>query len=658
MKNIIILSVILFAGNLRAADDCDLFKEEVAVVSEQVQAMYKEMYEAKEFANTAEERKTESDNQKLGRYLSSIKKELELIEHGMSQLKLHQDCACPEFKFQYVDNTIIEVKYWLKKAQSVDRVKPKKTDYSSITSNLGKSMDKASVLQVYFLNPCHGETVAKTDEKVEEPKPEPVVEAKTDTTSEIKEATQPQETELAAEVPGQVMDTVRHKDASVKTMVESDEIDAKIKEEEPVVEESKNNTTESENDKASNANVSTGSGSGTGAAVAAGAVAVAGTAAILKGTNANDTTNQKKPEETVIAEEKVAPATEQAQPVVNEGANIAGETEALGNTALVAGGTAAAVLVNNEDSNKNLEASKPDTVIATDESLVQETVAEEPKTPTQPEVMVAPTVVMDTVKHTDVSEAAKPTPAEEEPKAPVVQEPISTPKVKVPVVVAAPKAAPTAKSNPVPEYFHYSVQIATGTANTSEAKYSSLGEEVYSVYESGMNKYRVGKYKSLAEARASKNKAFNAGFIDAFIVVYNNGSRISFNEAKNIENGDVAPASNSKKPAKASGGTSGKIKTPKLKRKDDVFLAVQIGANLSTTDPVYELIKYERLIGMEVHVLHGNPMRFYTGKVTTAAEADRLLNTVKNAGVQEAFLIGISNDKRIDYSAALEFLGL
>jgi hypothetical protein len=51
-------------------------------------------------------------------------------------------------------------------------------------------------------------------------------------------------------------------------------------------------------------------------------------------------------------------------------------------------------------------------------------------------------------------------------------------------------------------------------------------------------------------------------------------------------------------------------------------------------------------------------MRFYTGKVTNAAEADALLNSVKKAGVQEAFLIGISNDKRIDYNAALEHLGL
>lgn len=258
---------------------------------------------------------------------------------------------------------------------------------------------------------------------------------------------------------------------------------------------------------------------------------------------------------------------------------------------------------------------------------------------------VATPQVMDTVRHTDVSVAAK---TEEAPKVKPVIKPVIT------VSVEPEKLAPA-----VPNDFHYSVQIATGNANTSDPKYASLKEEVYSINEAGMNKYRVGKYKSLEEAKTSKDKAFNSGFIDAFIVVYNNGERISFADARNIENGGRAVSSNPKKAEKASvTNTPKKIKTPKLKKKDDVFLSVQIGAILSSTDPVYELIKYERLLGFEVHVLHGDPMRFYTGKATTAADADAILIKVRKAGIQEAFLIGISNDKRIDYNAALEHLGL
>lgn len=573
MKKVLFFLSLLFALQTYAADDCDLFKQEVAVLSEQVQDMYKEMYEAKYFVKTAKERKTESDNQKLGRYMSSIKKELELIEHGMSQLKLHQDCACEGFKFQYVDKTLIEVKYWLKKAQSIDRVRPKKTDYEGIEAEIGKSMNKATNLQIYFLKPCNDAALAVQEEKTAE---YPIQTAsKVDTL--LTKATPKTETKEISEIAvsaAPVMDTVRHKDVSTAAKT---------------VTESGSDSIENNTDKNEPETISVGVDK-TNSVEETVAVEVA-TAAIVESSKKDSTiTKKKKPEK---------------------------ETK-----------TASAVM---------------DTVKHTDVS--QEPAARAEKTEEIDDAAVATPQVMDTVRHTDVSVAAK---TEEAPKVKPVIKPVIT------VSVEPEKLAPA-----VPNDFHYSVQIATGNANTSDPKYASLKEEVYSINEAGMNKYRVGKYKSLEEAKTSKDKAFNSGFIDAFIVVYNNGERISFADARNIENGGRAVSSNPKKAEKASvTNTPKKIKTPKLKKKDDVFLSVQIGAILSSTDPVYELIKYERLLGFEVHVLHGDPMRFYTGKATTAADADAILIKVRKAGIQEAFLIGISNDKRIDYNAALEHLGL
>ena len=573
MKKVLFLLASLFALQTYAADDCDLFKQEVAVLSEQVQDMYKEMYEAKYFVKTAKERKTESDNQKLGRYMGSITKELELMEHGMSQLKLHQDCACEGFKFQYVDNTLVEVKYWLKKAQSIDRVKPKKTDYEAIEAEIGKSMNKATNLQIYFLKPCNDAALAVQEEKTAE---YPIQTAsKVDTL--LTKATPKTETKEISEIAvsaAPVMDTVRHKDVSTAAKT---------------VTESGSDSIENNTDKNEPETISVGVDK-TNSVEETVAVEVA-TAAIVESSKKDSTiTKKKKPEK---------------------------ETK-----------TASAVM---------------DTVKHTDVS--QEPAARAEKTEEIDDAAVATPQVMDTVRHTDVSVAAK---TEEAPKVKPVIKPVIT------VSVEPEKLAPA-----VPNDFHYSVQIATGNANTSDPKYASLKEEVYSINEAGMNKYRVGKYKSLEEAKTSKDKAFNSGFIDAFIVVYNNGERISFADARNIENGGRAVSSNPKKAEKASvTNTPKKIKTPKLKKKDDVFLSVQIGAILSSTDPVYELIKYERLLGFEVHVLHGDPMRFYTGKATTAADADAILIKVRKAGIQEAFLIGISNDKRIDYNAALEHLGL
>ena len=60
---------------------------------------------------------------------------------------------------------------------------------------------------------------------------------------------------------------------------------------------------------------------------------------------------------------------------------------------------------------------------------------------------------------------------------------------------------------------------------------------------------------------------------------------------------------------------------------------------------------------MEVHVLQGSPIRFYTSPTKDKNEVERTLGKVKAAGINEAFLIGVANDKRIEYQEALNFLG-
>ncbi|MBD78836.1 MAG: hypothetical protein CL840_07940 [Crocinitomicaceae bacterium] len=789
MKNLLIISILVITSQLQAVADCDLFKEEVAVINEQVQSLYKGMYETQAFVQTAKERKSVTDNEKLGRYLENAKKELELIEHGMSQLKLHGDCACEGFNFQFVDNTLIEIKYWLKKAQSIDLAKPKKTDYAGLDANVSKSLNKTTNLQVYFLSPCKEGAVASNTVILNESQPVPevdstemedvddgveVIAAGTTTTAgavvagaviaddkdsskvEEEDLNRVSEAEPTAPADPTVMDTVRHADVSTGTTV-----GAGIEEEETPAEETADNANNSNGTEGVDASADPSSVAG---AVVIGTTATAG-AVVAGAVIANDKDSAKVEEEKVeeiepaststtvmdtvrhsdvstgavvgagIVEEQ--PATEESansqegsgaaegidgsvDPGAVTGAVAAGTTVAAG--AVVAGAvvsddkdgssveeepekivdntvmdtvrhrdvsTAAPVaagavvagavveadadsseveesepkeeIANNTGSNSNAVEGVNDpsgavaagttvaagavvagAVIANDED--GSNVEEEPE-------KVVDNTIMDTVRHKDVSVMA---PVEEEKPVEVVEAP-AEPKVKAPKV--APVAAvtqPETKKNYVPNDFHYAVQIATGKISTSDSKYAPFGNDIYSVEESGMTKYRVGKYGSFNEAKATKNKAFNSGIIDAFIVVYNNGSRISFEEARNLENGNGNSGSSV---TKAKTSSSKPAKTPKIRKNDNVFLAVQIGANVTSTDPMYELIKYERKINQEVHVLHGSPVRFYTGELKNAIEAEQLLKKVRMAGIQDAFLIGISNDKRIEYKAALEFLG-
>ena len=642
MKKVLFLLALLFALQTYAVGDCDLFKQEVAVLSEQVQDMYKDMYEAKYFVKTAKERKTESDNQKLGRYMSSIKKELELIEHGMSQLKLHQDCACEGFKFQYLDNMLIEVKYWLKKAQSIDRVRPKKTDYEGIEAEIGKSMNKATNLQIYFLKPCNDTALAPQEGKTVETPIQPS--SKVDTLL-IKESPKRETNKISEVAPSAspFMDTVMHKDVSLRpNAVAKPEKKEEASEPTEGAEVATSETAESLDDVFDSEPAEI---------IEEDIAPVSEPVATVMDTVRHKDVSTAAKTVTEPGSDQIENNTDKNEPeTISEGVD---KTNSVEETIAVELAKAPIVESSKKDSTitkKKKPEKETKTASAVMDTLKHMDVSQEPaarleKTEETDDTAFATPQVMDTVRQTDVSVAAK---TKDAPKAKPVIKPAIT------VSVEPEKLAPAD-----PNDFHYSVQIATGNANTSDLKYSSLKEEVYSISEAGMNKYRVGKYKSLKEAKTFKNKAFNSGFIDAFIVVYNNGERISFADARNIENAGSALSSNPKKAEKHSvTNTPEKIKTPKLKKKDDVFLTVQIGAILSSTDPVYELIKYERLFGSEVHVLHGDPMRFYTGKATTAGDADAILIKVRKAGIQEAFLIGISNNKRIDYNAALEHLGL
>jgi len=99
-------------------------------------------------------------------------------------------------------------------------------------------------------------------------------------------------------------------------------------------------------------------------------------------------------------------------------------------------------------------------------------------------------------------------------------------------------AAATMQTNSGIEY-RVQIYADANELKTDNAKFSGLKSEPVSyIHESGLYKYRIGPYNNLDEAIKKQTLARNAGFKDAFVVAFNDGKRISLEEAKALAAGN------------------------------------------------------------------------------------------------------------------------
>ncbi|UTW64193.1 SPOR domain-containing protein [bacterium SCSIO 12741] len=286
---------------------------------------------------------------------------------------------------------------------------------------------------------------------------------------------------------------------------------------------------------------------------------------------------------------------EEPEPSSSEGSNISTPAVA-GGTVLAAGAVVAGA---SENENEETEEAASEPQLAEEEEPEPETVEPEPA----------------------------PTPIKETPPAPPVQ----------------------VQTGPEPPVY-FALQIAASGSDKESQRYADLGHEVYVVPEGGLYKYRIGKYPDFNQVVAVKNELFEKGLTDAFIVAYADGQKVSVAEARSKSAGTSTANTTSTTP------TSSPYKDVKLKKKSNVFVSVQLGANVTQVDPILEIVKYENIIQREVKVLRGSPIRYYTGEFTNPKDAESLLNVIKLSGIPDAFLVGIADGERIEYQKAVEFL--
>ena len=613
-KNLFGIAMLLLSIYSSANDACDMFDAELSIVQDQMKSIAEDVQSCQQLSKTSADEKNKATDDKIMRLIKSAHKQADLMSHSITQISLRKECACEEFDFEMVNQKIIEVKYWIKRAESVDLEKQKSDQYTALATNVNKLNKILIAFATYINDPCKSA-------KPPEPEPEKEVMVIADT---LVTQTEP--------APPVIQDTI--------ITVASD-------------------TTK---EKASKTILDT--------VISATVTSVDTTERIVF----DSTETPLIPIiDTLEIEEKTPQLIDTIVSPIITTIDTSRETDTASSVEVVNSTVSETLIADNQsmrpimDTVRSLEISVSEVISPImDAVITTEISATAPEETEAKEDTIPKSILMYFGKYSEIEVSAEPvTMPVLEPNPKIDTEPLAnSPRIQqimTPVALTTPIEKPILTSKTEETFdFYYAVQVAAGADKTMPGSVSKLTEEVYIYEEGGMNKFRVGHFLTLNETVNSKNAIFKKGITDAFIVAYSNGNKIGIGEANKIESGSPTSSgiATTAESISIKNKHAPKPITSKIKIKAEVFLAVQVGASLTAADPIYELAKYEHQLQMQIKVIQGKPVRYYTGETNNKNEAEQTLSLVKSKGVDGAFLIGISNGERVDYKAALEHLKL
>ena len=613
-KNLFGIAMLLLSIYSSANDACDMFDAELSIVQDQMKSIAEDVQSCQQLSKTSADEKNKATDDKIMRLIKSAHKQADLMSHSITQISLRKECACEEFDFEMVNQKIIEVKYWIKRAESVDLEKQKSDQYTALATNVNKLNKILIAFATYINDPCKSA-------KPPEPEPEKEVMVIADT---LVTQTEPAPPVIQDTIITVASDTTKEK--ASKTILD--------------------------------------------AVISATVTSVDTTERIVF----DSTETPLIPIiDTLEIEEKTPQLIDTIVSPIITTIDTSRETDTASSVEVVNSTVSETLIADNQsmrpimDTVRSLEISVSEVIAPImDAVITTEISATAPEETEAKEDTIPKSILMYFGKYSEIEVSAEPvTMPVPEPNPKIDTEPLAnSPRIQqimTPVALTTPIEKPILTSKTEETFdFYYAVQVAAGADKTMPGSVSKLTEEVYIYEEGGMNKFRVGHFLTLNETVNSKNAIFKKGITDAFIVAYSNGNKIGIGEANKIES-DSPTSSGIATTAESisiKNKHAPKPITSKIKIKAEVFLAVQVGASLTAADPIYELAKYEHQLQMQIKVIQGKPVRYYTGETNNKNEAEQTLSLVKSKGVDGAFLIGISNGERVDYKAALEHLKL
>jgi len=218
------------------------------------------------------------------------------------------------------------------------------------------------------------------------------------------------------------------------------------------------------------------------------------------------------------------------------------------------------------------------------------------------------------------------------------------------------------------------VQIGVyGGARSSEQLFG-ITPLIYDRLNNGYYRYFSGTYSSYEQAVDSQTRIRNLGVSDAFIVAYRNGKRISVSEARRLiaegertvetstrtTTEDITPVKIDNKTTESTTmENKNEIEKNLPERAKNISFRVQLGAYRNNV-PVDVLNSFITIPDLNIQVITTDDgLNIYTaGNYNNMEEAGALKQRVQNAGIDDAFVIAVENNKKITIDEAKRILNL
>ena len=189
----------------------------------------------------------------------------------------------------------------------------------------------------------------------------------------------------------------------------------------------------------------------------------------------------------------------------------------------------------------------------------------------------------------------------------------------------------------------YTVQIGVFRGVRSSQRLANAPDIFYNITTRGYHRYFSGKYNSRTTAVNARNQIRANGIKDAFVIVFNNGKRISMAQAQQLK--------------QQTSNTKQQTISTKQQTTDNIVFKVQLGA-FRTNRVGAQLRDLERLSdnGLDTYNV-GNLIKYTTQGYTSYTNAVNARNRIRTIGPKDVFVIAFKNGVRISVKDARTELG-
>jgi hypothetical protein len=227
----------------------------------------------------------------------------------------------------------------------------------------------------------------------------------------------------------------------------------------------------------------------------------------------------------------------------------------------------------------------------------------------------------------------------------------------------------------------YRVQVGALSKPPAPALFQEFTPVTSEILANGITRYLAGSFNNQVAVQTAHQQIKQLGYVDAFIVAYCDGQRISFSEARRMEalklcipkgNNNLAFQATLTKQVDSSKGQSaddvnqnpvsqqllnyyqapGAVDAQPIENEKGLFYTVQIGV-FNRPVPAAQVKNLDSLYTFR---LPNGQMRYTSGKYTSIAQAKPKRIKAQDAGIADAFITVYWNGQRISFEDATRII--